>query len=352
MRLQREITREDIMSKEKIPKNAGKAPSFQFYVDDWLSDPELRSCSIEARGFFIDLMCYMHKSVVYGELLINGRIPDDKQLIKLLRVNHKTYYKLLKGLIAAGVLKQDGEGVLYNGRMMKDYALREKSKEDGKLGGNPNLLGRGVNQGVKPDDTQNPTPSSSTSSSTSISTSLYESSDEYRLGKTLFDLIKARDEDRKEPDFQVEAQDIHRLIEDDHRSPEEIEKTIQWCQQDKFWRTRITSAAKLREHYDNINLRMIDGEQVEITSQGNEYVGKGYDISFQNRVWDACTHIRSDRDAEEKKGIAKLKLMLPGLSDDQFDHIIAQVKALENDPSDYRPILKQFICSFISQNTR
>lgn len=37
----------------------GKNPAFQFYVKDWLSDPELRPCSSSTRGIWIDMLCYM-----------------------------------------------------------------------------------------------------------------------------------------------------------------------------------------------------------------------------------------------------------------------------------------------------
>lgn len=158
---QRAMTRE-------IPKNAGRIPSLQFYVGDWLSDPELRSCSVAARGLFIDLMCLMHRSKVYGKLLINGSRAEDKQVINLLRIHHKTYYKSLKELLDYGVVKQDEDGVYYNARMMRDKALRDKAVEDGKLGGNPVLTGGGVNPkdnpkvngGVKP-SSSSPSPSSS-----------------------------------------------------------------------------------------------------------------------------------------------------------------------------------------------
>ena len=149
------------MSSKPPPKNAGRDPSFQFYPNDWLSDPELRSCSVTARGLFIDLMCLMHRSKVYGKLMINGSRPEDKQVINLLRIHHKTYQKALKELLAYGVLKVDGEGIYYNARMMKDKVVRDQAIAFGKLGGNPALTGEGVN----PPDKGGDKPSSSSPSS-------------------------------------------------------------------------------------------------------------------------------------------------------------------------------------------
>ena len=46
----------------------GKAPAFQFYVKDWLSDPQLRMASLISRGIWIDLLCLMWESSERGKL--------------------------------------------------------------------------------------------------------------------------------------------------------------------------------------------------------------------------------------------------------------------------------------------
>ena len=63
----------------------GKAPAFQFYVKDWLSDPDLRKASSSSKGIWIDLLCFMwqsnHKGIVnatIGELQkMTGAEPDE-----------------------------------------------------------------------------------------------------------------------------------------------------------------------------------------------------------------------------------------------------------------------------------
>jgi hypothetical protein len=45
-----------------------KRPAFQFYPGDWLRDMALRSCSMEARGLWIEMLCLMHDAVPYGHL--------------------------------------------------------------------------------------------------------------------------------------------------------------------------------------------------------------------------------------------------------------------------------------------
>lgn len=46
----------------------GKAPAFQFYVRDWLSDPSLQAASASSRGIWINALCYMWEAPVRGEL--------------------------------------------------------------------------------------------------------------------------------------------------------------------------------------------------------------------------------------------------------------------------------------------
>lgn len=142
-----------------------KAPSFQFFPEDWLSNLKLQLCSMTSQGLLINLMCLMHQSQKYGYLLINGLQINHKQLTKLLRMNYKTFNMALNELILCGVLKQDESGILYCKRMVDDYRLREIRREAGKLGGNPNL----VNQKDNQSNNQNSTPSSSSSSTTSSS---------------------------------------------------------------------------------------------------------------------------------------------------------------------------------------
>lgn len=45
-----------------------KAPAFQFYVRDWLSDPQLRQATHSTKGIWIDLLCYMWIAPIQGEL--------------------------------------------------------------------------------------------------------------------------------------------------------------------------------------------------------------------------------------------------------------------------------------------
>jgi hypothetical protein len=135
-----------------------KAPAFQFYPEDWLSNTKLAVCPVAAHGLLINMMCYMHQSEKYGYLLINGVKPDHKTIIKLLRMNHRSFIHNLSILLENGVIKQDDEGVYFCRRMIDDQHLRDIRRASGSKGGTQRLL----NQKSK----QKSTPSSSSTSTT------------------------------------------------------------------------------------------------------------------------------------------------------------------------------------------
>jgi DNA-binding Lrp family transcriptional regulator len=149
-----------------------KRPAFQFYPADWRKDVELQSCSMAAQGLWINVMCLAHECEPYGHLTINGKAMSAAQLGRQVGLSAKECEALLNELVDAGVARKTDEGVIYSKRMVSDERLRSVRAESGRLGGNPALVGRKVNQKdnqpPNQSDKQSPTPSSSSSSSTSV----------------------------------------------------------------------------------------------------------------------------------------------------------------------------------------
>lgn len=147
-----------------------KRPAFQFYPGDWQRDSALRSCSIPARGLWVEMMCVMHQSEPYGYLLVNGRPVDDLQLARMVGASPKEISAWRQELERAGVYSVDDKGI-FSRRMVRDERIRAVRIAAGRLGGNPDLLNQKVNQpdnhAHKQTSNQSPTPSSSSSSSTS-----------------------------------------------------------------------------------------------------------------------------------------------------------------------------------------
>lgn len=152
-----------------------KRPAFQFYPADWRKDSALQSCSIAARGLWIELLCVMHECEPYGVLAINGRPMQPAQVARLVGESEKVVRSLLDEIEAAGVFSRDESGAIFSRRMLKDERIRLIRASAGRLGGNPNLVKQKDNQGpkqhhkqaVKHGDKPEPTPSSSSSTSES-----------------------------------------------------------------------------------------------------------------------------------------------------------------------------------------
>ena len=81
-------------------------------------------------------------------------------------------------------------------------------------------------------------------------------SHEFRLSQLLLDLILERKPDFKKPNLQRWAVHIDRMVRLDGREPARVEAVIRWCQQDPFWQSNILSTAKLREKFDQLELKM------------------------------------------------------------------------------------------------
>jgi len=154
-----------------------KRPAFQFYPADWRKDMALQSCSVAARGLWIDMMCIAHECEPYGHLTVNGRPMTAAQIGRHTGLTERECAKLLGELDAAGVFSRTDEGVIYSRRMVADEDLRARRAEGGKAGSEHGIKGaeHGVKggrpregRGVKKPPLK-PPPSSSSSSSSSAS---------------------------------------------------------------------------------------------------------------------------------------------------------------------------------------
>jgi len=85
-----------------------------------------------------------------------------------------------------------------------------------------------------------------------------EKSIEVRISKYLYKKIKEKDEKFRVPNHQLWAKYIDFMIRIDNREPEEIEKVIDWCQEDSFWSSNILSTSKLRDKFTQLLLKMKD----------------------------------------------------------------------------------------------
>ena len=108
-------------------------PAFQFYGSDWLRDPGLRSCSLAARGLWIDMLAFMHEAEPYGHLRLNGKDIGQPALARMVGSALKETEHLLNELEDAGVFSRTEQGTIFSRRMVRDQILREKRGQYGHL---------------------------------------------------------------------------------------------------------------------------------------------------------------------------------------------------------------------------
>ena len=101
-----------------------KLPWLKFYPGDWLSDEALRSCSVEARGLWVDILCLMAKSETHGHLLIGGKPARAEQIARIVGLLPEKTMELIDELSSSGVFSLDNETIISR-RMVKDERVRK-----------------------------------------------------------------------------------------------------------------------------------------------------------------------------------------------------------------------------------
>lgn len=118
-----------------------------FYPGDWLRDAALRSCSVAARGLWIDLLCFMHDGTPYGHLAVGKDTPKDTpkgipegSLAPMVGLHLPQLRSLLRELERAGVFARTAKGVIFSRRMVRDEQLRQvRAAAGGRSQENPNV---------------------------------------------------------------------------------------------------------------------------------------------------------------------------------------------------------------------
>lgn len=105
-----------------------KLPWIKFYASDWLSDEAVRSCSLEARGLWIDMLSLMAKSENHGHLLIGGKPATAEQLARIVGLTPQKITELMDELYASGVFSFQKD-VIISRRMVKDEQIRKSDAD-------------------------------------------------------------------------------------------------------------------------------------------------------------------------------------------------------------------------------
>ena len=116
-------------------KKTNKMPAILFYTGDWLKDPAIRCCSLEARGLWIEMLCLMYESPQRGYLsLANGVGVSDVQLARMVGASIEEVKRITGELKACGVFSETKDGIKYSRRMVSDELVRADKSKAGKKG--------------------------------------------------------------------------------------------------------------------------------------------------------------------------------------------------------------------------
>jgi hypothetical protein len=114
-----------------------KSPGFWFFTGDWMKDPELRFCSLFARGLLVDLLCILFEAKEQGYASNPDGTPrTDEQIVAAISGGDKNEkLAALKELEKSGALSRDSRGVLFSRRLSRLSDLSAKRKQNGSKGG-------------------------------------------------------------------------------------------------------------------------------------------------------------------------------------------------------------------------
>lgn len=154
-----------------------KRPAFQFYPGDWLRSTDLRSCSVGARGLWIDMICLMHEGNPYGHLKVGSKVVLPTVLARVVGADLADVETWLTELRDAGVCSLGDDGCYLSRRMIRDEEIRQVRASGGKKSlDNPNVprpkdSDKGILEGSPSPPSLGGSPASALASSSSSSSS-------------------------------------------------------------------------------------------------------------------------------------------------------------------------------------
>jgi hypothetical protein len=118
-------------------------PYLPLYVQDFMTDEKLMECSAETTGFYIRLMCILHKSDEYGTFLLKQKDKQNSNQIENFALKFAKYMpysfeiilRSLEELISENVILIEDDKIIQK-RMVKDNYISNLRSEVGKKGGN------------------------------------------------------------------------------------------------------------------------------------------------------------------------------------------------------------------------
>ncbi len=123
------------MAKPKLSLKEDSRPADLWYWNDWFSSFDVRSCSLAARGLWIDMLGIMRAAEIKGTLTINGKQIGTRELAQLVGAREEEIIPLLKELEDHKVFSRLEDGTIINRRQFREGEISRKRAEAGRIGG-------------------------------------------------------------------------------------------------------------------------------------------------------------------------------------------------------------------------
>lgn len=139
------LPQHDPTARSATVADRSKRPSFQWYPGDAQRDTALRSCPLEARGLWREMLDLMHDGEPYGHLTAGGVPITDATLASIAGISVRRCVALLFELEQRRVFSRTEAGVLYSRRMVRDGIEYEVWREKSQRGGLSSATKRATN---------------------------------------------------------------------------------------------------------------------------------------------------------------------------------------------------------------
>ena len=164
--------------------------------------------------------------------------------------------------------------------LLKEYRkTTKKNRANGALGGRPKKgkassetqdKPSGLDVGTQEEPKHNPNQELLTTNHKPLTTtkkttptkSKYEDCD-LEFAKQAFEEILKVSPDYKKPNLETWAKDVRLMREVDGKELNEMATVWMWIRQDRFWSTNVLSISKFREKYDQLKMKMNEGNSNE-----------------------------------------------------------------------------------------
>ena len=105
------------------------------FWNDWANDPNLRACSLAARGLWMEMLCIMARAMPYGELRMERKPLSNDELARMVGATPRAVEILLQELSEKSVYSLTRKQVIFNRRMKRSRNLSESRANAGRKGG-------------------------------------------------------------------------------------------------------------------------------------------------------------------------------------------------------------------------